>query len=114
MQRDDKLLIIDQHAAHERILYEKFRQEVDEHKRSQPMLVPYLFTTTVGEETILNENLEKLTSMGFEIEPFGDRTFRVTAVPMQLGEPRVKEFFVELLDQMETLASDRNKGHQAG
>ena len=109
MQRDDKLLIIDQHAAHERILYEKFRQEVDEHKRSQPMLVPYLFTTTVGEETILNENLEKLTSMGFEIEPFGDRTFRVTAVPMQLGEPRVKEFFVELLDQMETLASIETK-----
>lgn len=109
VQRDDKLLIIDQHAAHERILYEKFRQEVDEHKRSQPMLVPYLFTTTVGEETILNENLEKLTSMGFEIEPFGDRTFRVTAVPMQLGEPRVKEFFVELLDQMETLASIETK-----
>ena len=105
VQRDDKLLIIDQHAAHERILYERFRQEVDERKRSQPMLVPYLFTASMREETLLNENLDKLNSMGFEIEPFGERTFRVTAVPMLLGAPQAKDFFVELLDRIESLAS---------
>ena len=105
VQREDKLLIIDQHAAHERILYERFRQEVDEHKRSQPMLVPYLFTASLREETLLNENLDKLNSMGFEIEPFGERTFRVTAVPMLLGAPQAKDFFVELLDRIESLAS---------
>ena len=105
VQRDDKLLIIDQHAAHERILYERFRQEVDERKRSQPMLVPYLFTASMREETLLNENLGKLNSMGFEIEPFGERTFRVTAVPMLLGAPQAKDFFVELLDRIESLAS---------
>ena len=105
VQRDDKLLIIDQHAAHERILYERFRQEVDERKRSQPMLVPYLFTASMREETLLTENLDKLRSMGFEIEPFGERTYRVTAVPMLLGAPQAKEFFVELLDRIESLAS---------
>lgn len=112
VQRADQLLIIDQHAAHERILYEKLRQEVDENKRSQPMLTPYLFTTSLREEVLLQENLEKLTSMGFEIEPFGERTFRVTAVPMHLGEPRVKDFFVELMDNIESLASTQTRDIQ--
>lgn len=109
VQRDNKLLIIDQHAAHERILYERFRQEVDECKRSQPMLVPYLFTTSLREEMLLNENLGKLNSMGFEVEPFGERTFRVTAMPMLLGAPQAKEFFVELLDQIESIASTETR-----
>ena len=109
IQRDDKLLIIDQHAAHERILYERFRQQVDEHKRSQPMLVPYLFTASLREETLLIENLDKLNSMGFEIEPFGDRTFRVTAVPMLLGAPQAKDYFVELLDNIESMASTETR-----
>lgn len=112
VQRGDKLLIIDQHAAHERILYEKLRRQVDEERRSQQMLVPYLFDTTVREEALLMENLPKLLSMGFEIEPFGARTFRVTAVPMLLGAPQVKEFFVELLDNIETLAGAANRDLQ--
>lgn len=112
VQRADQLLIIDQHAAHERILYEKLRQEVDENKRSQPMLTPYLFTTSLREEVLLQENLEKLTSMGFEIEPFGERTFRVTAVPMHLGAPQVKDFFVELMDNIESLASTQTRDIQ--
>lgn len=105
VQRDDKLLIIDQHAAHERILFERFRQEVDENKRSQPMLVPYLFNVSVREETVLLEHIEKLISMGFEIEPFGERTFRVMAVPMLLGTPQAADFFVELLDRIEGMNS---------
>ena len=109
VQREDKLLIIDQHAAHERILFERFRQEVDENKRSQPMLVPYLFNASVREETILIDHLDKLTSMGFEIEPFGERTFRVTAVPMLLGAPQTKDFFVELLDNIESMTSTEVK-----
>lgn len=109
IQREDKLLIIDQHAAHERILYEKFRQEVDENKRSQRMLVPYLLTTTVREESLLMENLDKLTSMGFEVESFGPQTFRITAVPMHLGTPQAKDFFVELIDKIESLVSIETK-----
>jgi len=109
VQRGDKLLIIDQHAAHERILFERFRQEVDENKRSQPMLVPYLFNVSVREETILTENLDKLISMGFEIEPFGERTFRVTAVPMLLGTPQTAEFFTALMDDLENMNSTEVK-----
>ncbi len=108
VQRGDKLLIIDQHAAHERILYEKFKQSLDNEKRVQSLLVPYLVKTTVREEELLEENLDKLTSMGFEIEPFGDRTFRVTAVPMLLGAPQTEGFFKELLDKIESITSTDN------
>ena len=80
VQRGDALLIIDQHAAHERILYEKFRRQVDEERRSQPLLTPYLFDVTLREAELLTENLDRLRSMGFEIEPFGERAFRVSAV----------------------------------
>lgn len=105
VQRGEKLLIIDQHAAHERILFERFRQEVDENKRSQPMLVPYLFDVNVREADILLENMDKLTSMGFELEPFGEKTFRVTAVPVLLGEPQTSAFFKSLIDDLENMNS---------
>ncbi|MGI5885282.1 MAG: DNA mismatch repair endonuclease MutL, partial [Candidatus Spyradocola sp.] len=109
VQRGDALLIIDQHAAHERILYEKFRQQVDEERRSQPLLTPYLFHVTLREEELLLENLDRLRSMGFEIEPFGERSFRVSAVPVLLGAPQTKDFFVELLDQLDNLPSTKVK-----
>ncbi len=109
VQRGDALLIIDQHAAHERILYEKFRRQVDEERRSQPLLTPYLFDVTLREAELLTENLDRLRSMGFEIEPFGERAFRVSAVPVLLGAPQTREFFVELLDQLDSLPSTKVK-----
>ena len=109
VQRGDALLIIDQHAAHERILYEKFRRQVDEERHSQPLLTPYLFDVTLREAELLTENLDRLRSMGFEIEPFGERAFRVSAVPVLLGAPQTREFFVELLDQLDSLPSTKVK-----
>ena len=107
VQRGESLLIIDQHAAHERILYEKFRQQVDERAQSQPLLTPYVFDVSLREAELLTENLERLRSIGFAVEPFGERSFRVSAVPVLLGAPQTRDFFLELLDRLETLSSTK-------
>ena len=82
---------------------------MDEERRSQPLLTPYLFDVTLREAELLTENLDRLRSMGFEIEPFGERAFRVSAVPVLLGAPQTREFFVELLDQLDALPSTKVK-----
>ena len=103
-ERGEEMLIIDQHAAHERILYEGFKKSLGTEGLSQPLLTPYLFHVNPREEALLFEQLDQLRSLGFEIESFGPRTFRVLAVPQILGEPMVQGFVGELLDSLEELS----------
>jgi DNA mismatch repair protein MutL len=82
----DALVLIDQHAAHERIVYEMLLRNAAERARSEPLLVPYVFELPAGEAERLEGSLEALHAVGFEIEAFGERTYRLTATP--LGFPR--------------------------
>jgi DNA mismatch repair protein MutL len=77
----DGLYLIDQHAAHERVLFEQFLRERDEHRISQPMLAPVIFEMPAAQAGLLQAELETLQRLGFDIQPFGGSSFQVRAVP---------------------------------
>lgn len=97
-----KLYIIDQHAAHEKVLYERMIREL-EHKEytSQQISPPLILTLSLQEEALLNEYLDNFTQVGFEIEPFGGREYSIRAVPGNLFGLASRELFLEMLDSLE-------------
>jgi DNA mismatch repair protein MutL len=81
----DELLLIDQHAAHERILYEQVTAQVQETRPSQELISPVVLHRTSGEAAILKDLLPTLALEGFIFEEFGGDSFLVRAVPVVLG-----------------------------
>jgi DNA mismatch repair protein MutL len=79
------LLLLDQHAAHERIAYESIVERAREHAPSEPLLVPIVVELDAGQSIALDRALEPLREGGLEIEPFGEHTFRITATPAGYG-----------------------------
>jgi DNA mismatch repair protein MutL len=75
------LLLLDQHAAHERIAYESIVERAREHAPSEPLLVPISVELDAQQSVALERTLEVLCEGGLEIEPFGERTYRITATP---------------------------------
>ena len=100
LEMGETLYLVDQHAAHERILYEKFNHEKDTGVLSQPLLAPFVVQLSHREYSTLLENEEILRQTGFEIEDYGDRSVRVSAVPVVLGVPQVRDFFGEMADRI--------------
>lgn len=100
LEMGETLYLVDQHAAHERILYEKFNREKDTGVLSQPLLTPFVVQLSHREYSTLLENEEILRQTGFEIEDYGDRSVRVSAVPVVLGVPQVRDFFGEMADRI--------------
>lgn len=96
----DTLYIIDQHAAHERILYERLKKALDQNTASQLLLTPQVVQLTHREHAALMTCKEDLRLCGFDIEDFGDRSIQVRAVPMVLGIPQIKGFLGELADRV--------------
>jgi DNA mismatch repair protein MutL len=82
----DALVLVDQHAAHERIAYEMLLRNASGRPQHEPLLIPHVFELTAPEAERLEGSLAALAAAGFEIEPFGERTYRLTATP--LGFPR--------------------------
>ena len=73
----NNVYLIDQHAAHERLRYEKLKAEYDGGKLAiQPMLVPFVITLNAEDNQILLENMDAIRSIGFEIDEFGERTIK--------------------------------------
>ncbi len=101
VEKDNNILIIDQHAAHERQLFDKFKTEIEQSEiPSQQLLVPYILSTNQKEAEFLEENIKLLTDFGIEISQFGDNTFKVSAVPAILAEMNLKVFFDGVLDDV--------------
>ncbi len=99
----DQLLLIDQHAAHERLLFDQMIRAYDQHAASQPLLVPQVVTLTHRELETLQENQEALSQAGFEVSSFGDHAVQIRSVPIILGQPQAKNFLLELLDELEAM-----------
>jgi len=101
---NERVYMIDQHAAHERLIYDNLMKRLAERKIvKQPLLVPYIFETNPQEERILEEKLYVLRSMGFGIEPFGLGSYKIDEVPVDLQDINVKEFIGEILADIEGL-----------
>lgn len=97
----DKLFIMDQHAAHEKVKYERLLEGLKNHTvSSQMMNPPVIINLTSREANILNSNLEYFNSLGFEIEDFGLNSYALRAFPVDLYGCEEKEFFIEILDEL--------------
>jgi len=95
----DGLYLIDQHAAHERILFEKIKQQKSHQEiEVQGLLEPATLEVNPKQDEILKSHYENLTEFGFSIEPFGDRTYLVRAVPAMLSNTDWAGAVMELLD----------------
>ena len=97
----DGLYLIDQHAAHERILFERvcFQQQ-NSTVESQGMLDPLTIEVTPRQEELLKDGVEVLESFGFAIEPFGPRTYLLRTVPTLLGQGNAAQAVIEILDSL--------------
>ena len=102
----DDMYIIDQHAAHERIMYERVKANYynDKEKDSQLMLLPDIITLTHKEMDIAKENMEMFIKAGFTLEEFGENTIKLTGVPDMCLDLDTKELFLETLDEINTVA----------
>jgi DNA mismatch repair protein MutL len=96
----DGLWIIDQHVAHERVLFERvLKQRSVQRVESQRLLMPLLVELTPAQQAVFTEISDELHLNGFEAEPFGTRTIAVKTAPAGLEAPRVEHMLHELLDQ---------------
>lgn len=104
----DKLFIIDQHAAHEKVKYERLVKELEDKQISSQMLTPPVIITLAGrEEAILKEYLPYFEDLGFEIEDFGGNSVAIRSIPVDLYGCNEKELFTDILDE---LAENEAKG----
>ena len=102
----EEMYILDQHAAHERILYEKVKENYysDQSKDSQLMLIPDVITLSHKEMDIAKENIPMFEKAGFTLEEFGENTIKLTGVPTVCIDLNTKELFLETLDEINTVA----------
>ena len=106
IEMDKEMYIIDQHAAHERIMYEKVKENYyhDGSKDSQMLLLPDIITLTHKEMEIAKDNMEMFEKAGFCLEEFGENTIKLTGVPTICIDLDNKELFLETLDEINTVA----------
>lgn len=97
-QGPDGMYLIDQHAAHERVLFEKYINRPEEHTASFQLLFPVTLELTHQEGLLINDNIMVLTDLGFVVEHFGGDTFLLRAVPAGISKRGGKEIFLDLLD----------------
>ena len=99
VEYEDKLFIIDQHAAHEKVLYEKTMKKVREKTfSSQTLSPPIILTLSLEEIEMLEKYREQINAFGYEIEPFGGKEYAVTAIPADFTGIDTKAMFLEMLD----------------
>ena len=106
LEMGKEMYILDQHAAHERIMYEKVKKNYysDSSKDSQMLLLPDVITLTHKEMDIAKENIAMFEKAGFSLEEFGENTIKLTGVPTVCIDLDTKELFLETLDEINTVA----------
>ena len=106
LEIDNEMYILDQHAAHERIMYEKIKKNFYDNsaRDSQLMLLPDIITLTHKEMQIVAENYEMFEKAGFDLEEFGDNTIKLTGVPNICIDLDTKELFMNILDEIDSLS----------
>jgi DNA mismatch repair protein MutL len=107
---EDRLIFIDQHAAHERVLFEKLKKEYETRSiLSAKLLIPILIELSVEESYILESAGEALKSFGLEIEPVGEKLFAIQSIPSFINTKDPKRIAREILDEL-SLSEKEGKG----
>ncbi len=107
-EAEDCAYFVDQHAAHERLLYDRIRKKCENRSVfSQPLLLPYVREVTAQEFAFLKENFPVLREIGFEIEEFGGTSVKISALPAELYGMDPEAFLREVLASMESLRAIR-------
>ncbi|MBC8059928.1 MAG: DNA mismatch repair endonuclease MutL [Clostridiaceae bacterium] len=102
----EELFLIDQHAAHEKILFEKYRNQIKNMQvMSQLLIIPTVMELSPEDFSTYIENKELFTSTGFGIEVFGDETITIREVPIILGKPDLKNLFLNIIDNLKNMGT---------
>ena len=105
IEYEDKLFIIDQHAAHEKVLYERTMKKIsDKNFSSQTISPPIILTLSNDEVQALETYAEQLSTFGYEIEPFGGKEYAITAIPADFTDIDMKTMFIEMLDDFANIS----------
>lgn len=101
---EDEIYLIDQHAAHERVLYEQIKENYKKQiqQNSQLMLIPEVVTLTHQEMEFVRENKEMFVNIGFDIEEFGENTLKINGIPDLEYRAKTTNIFLDILDEMLT------------
>ena len=99
---ENEIFLIDQHAAHERVLYEQIKENYKKHLQpgSQLMLIPELINLTHREMEFVKNNMELFINTGFSIETFGENTIKINGIPDLEYRAKTKNIFLDILDEM--------------
>ncbi len=101
VEQNDYIYVIDQHAAHERLLYDKFKANYEKQELTvQPLLIPYILEVNYIESNYIENNINVFTQLGFDIESFGTNCYKISAVPVMLKNINLKSFFDDILGNM--------------
>ena len=100
LECEDRMLLCDQHAVHERLLYERMLKACEGDAASQMLLAPEIVQLTHREYEVFNESRDALKAAGFDVEDFGDMSVQLRAVPMVLGSARNLDCFRDALDDL--------------
>ena len=102
VEYEDQLLMVDQHAVHERLLFDKLMKEhTGKAQAGQEMLVPVILGVTNAEQRLLEDNREALESIGLVVEAFGEKDVAVRTIPMILGEAQTKDFIRDVINELQ-------------
>lgn len=105
LECEDAFLLIDQHAAHERLRYDAMAKAVEEGVASQRLLTPQIVRVSAREMTLVEENMDALTAAGYDISPIGDRDLQIRAVPHIHGHAELTPRFMDVISSLSGLGS---------
>ncbi|MEE9150307.1 MAG: DNA mismatch repair endonuclease MutL [Thermoplasmata archaeon] len=109
-QSGEDILIIDQHAAHERVLFERLMKiDLEDKKKRQELLSPLTIELNPKQKSFVSENMELFDSLGFRIEHFGKNTFQVRAVPVVLRDTENVKAVYDIIDELVSVGKTRHK-----
>ena len=104
IEYNEQLYIIDQHAAHEKVLYEDTMKSWKEHTfDTQYISPPIILTLSMQEKALLEEHMDCFTEIGFQLEDFGSDAYAIRGVPTRLSSIAKKELFIDMLDELSTI-----------